>query len=426
MLADAGPGTLVPPRREGTVEPVLREVRDVVELPSGGVIAVVDTDAGVVVVPLVVETVGVRRAAAGDGVWADLLEAMVRGRDLGRLRCAPLAPDLGEPVATGGERAIDVDQSNDSVAVGERAVVKLSTHTGPGPHAGVQLLAHLSLVGFTDIPRPQGVATWSGEGLDDVLVATASAWLPGARDGWTWYPAMLERWLDGAPCDPDEIPAILGALVGRLHVALATPSPVLPDPVGTAGPETLAAWRETASAQLTEALRLTDGEEGARLRERAGRIAGTLEAFDEIGSTPTMRIHGDLHVGQLLRWAGGFAVIDLDGNPVSPPAERLAPASPVRDVASMLRAIDHVGRVVQHRRPGAPAAPIERWIGASRAAFLDAYLAELGTRGHAGLFDVRLLAGFEAAGECHEFVYAARFLPAWRGVPDLALQAMFP
>jgi maltokinase len=196
--------------------------------------------------------------------------------------------------------------------------------------------------------------------------------------------------------------------------------------MGTAGPETIAAWRATASAQLTEALRLTGGEEGARLRERAERIAATLEAFDELGTTPTMRIHGDLHVGQVLRWTGGFAVIDLDGNPVSPPAERLAPASPVRDVASMLRAIDHVGRVVQRRRPGAPAAPIERWIELGRAAFLDAYLAELSMRGRASSFDDRLLAGFEAAGECHEFVYAARFLPAWRGVPDLALQSMFP
>jgi maltokinase len=131
-----------------------------------------------------------------------------------------------------------------------------------------------------------------------------------------------------------------------------------------------------------------------------------------------MRIHGDLHVGQILRWEGGLAVSDFDGNPLAPPEVRVAPAPPARDVASMVRAIDHAGRIVQRRDPSSSSS-VEAWIAEGRASFLDAYRASA-----ADLLDERLLRPLEVAQECHEYVYAARYLPHWVDTPDRALPVL--
>ena len=136
-------------------------------------------------------------------------------------------------------------------------------------------------------------------------------------------------------------------------------------------------------------------------------------------------MHGDFHVGQVLEWSGGYAIADFDGNPVAPPGERGAFDTPVRDVAAFVRSIDHVGRIASRRRPAREDA-VESWIARSRTDFLDAYRGELEAAGAERLFDERLLRPLEVAQECHEYVYAARFLPRWRYVPDLAMRAMFP
>jgi maltokinase len=140
----------------------------------------------------------------------------------------------------------------------------------------------------------------------------------------------------------------------------------------------------------------------------------------------TIPVHGDLHVGQVLRWAGGYAVGDFDGNPVLPVGERLRPQPAARDVAGMLQAIDHVGRVVSRRVEGASPDRVSRWIVAARACFLDGYRDRLQANGRSALFDESLLLPFQVEQECREFLYAVRHLPRWRYVPDQALQALFP
>ena len=67
---------------------------------------------------------------------------------------------------------------------------------------------------------------------------------------------------------------------------------------------------------------------------------------------------------------------------------------------------------------------LDRWIAEARSSFLDAYTRQLADLGSGDLFDERLLRPFEVAQECHEFVYAARYLPTWRYVPDLALPSL--
>ncbi len=423
-LADVEPASLVPDRRLDSPPPASVAVRDALVLRDDLVLAVFAEGSGYIVAPLVVRAgAPIRRAEPGDGAFELLLRRLAAGGSEGRFSFEPIA---SVPVA-GAERAIDVDQSNESVVVGERTVLKLYPRIDPGPQPGLDLPVHLAAVGFASIPTPYGSMTWHADDGGSALVATAAAFLPEATDGWDWYLELLLAWLrDDAGDDEAFAPApTVGRLAGDLHAALATPSRMLPSPVRMADQTVIVGWRRRAGHWLVEALALTEGDAGERLRARQGRIRSAFEVFDQVGAEPTMRIHGDLHVGQFLRWSGGVAVADFDGNPLAPADERVALDTPVRDVAALLRSIDHLGRIAQRRDAG-PLEAIERWIARSREDLLQAYLGSLDAWRQRSLYDPRLLFPLEVAQECHEFAYAARYLPSWVSVPDLAMRSMFP
>jgi maltokinase len=366
-----------------------------------------------VTAPLVADAGAIRRARPDDGVATALLDGLRRG---GLAGLAVLYP--GEVPRTGAlERWVAVDQSNESFVIDDAVVAKLFPRTVAGTHPGVELPAHLAANGFTEMPRPLGALAWN-----DVVVATFSAYLPGTRDGWDWYVELVERAsASGDWAEADEAAGAIGGLVARLHRALATPSDVVPAPTGVADADAIGGWRTSAIAALDDACEVTPGQEGDRLRRAAPRARAVLDRLAGIDRTPVQRVHGDLHVGQILRdHRGDLWVHDFDGNPLASADVRSGPDAAARDVASMAAAIDHVGRIVAKRAPGdAPA--IADWIERARAAFIAAYRRELG--GDAALFDERLLHPFAIAQEAHEYRYATSYQPSWRYVPDAAMPA---
>jgi len=397
----AGPG-LWSARHLGGAAPTDMRLLDLVPL-SAGALALWTSGDELLVAPVVEDDGRVRRAAAGDGVFAALAE------ELGAVETAVGAT----------ERTVGVDQTDESVIVGDAVVVKLLRRTRRGAQPGRDLPAHLAAVGFEETPTPMGSFT-----RDDALLASAAVYLPGAEDGWRWYVAIVEAAAlgDRSWDDAEAETAAMGALVARFQRAVATPSAILPAPLGDASPQTIAGWRRAAVATLEDALALTDGDVHERLRAQEERARAVLDGFAAVQATPVTRIHGDLHVGQILRVPdGSMYVSDLDGDPVAPVQERIAPGSPARDVASMACAIDHAGRVVVRRHPETRNA-IDRWIPRARRTFLAAHREALGA--DSSLFDERLFHPFAVAQEAHEFVYAARFQPGWTGVPDAALPAV--
>ena len=139
-------------------------------------------------------------------------------------------------------------------------------------------------------------------------------------------------------------------------------------------------------------------------------------------------VHGDYHVGQVLRTPSAdptlrwdYAVTDFDGNPVLPPEERLAPQPAALDVAGMLASLDHVGRVVNRRVEGADPEVVRAWIAAAQERFLAAYVETLTSTGQGALLDERLIAPLRLQQEVREHLYAVRHLPHWVYVPDAAL-----
>ncbi|XVQ88217.1 hypothetical protein ACQP2K_12605 [Microbispora siamensis] len=311
------------------------------------------------------------------------------------------------PPVPPGERAITVDQTNHSVVAGETVVVKWFPRPSRAPHPAPGLLAHLA--GFARTATPYAAVYW-----EDALVALVTAYLPEARDGWEWC-------VDEAEAGRTGFAAEVGALAAELHLAMATPSAVFPDPVRLSPPGE-GAWRARAEDALREALALTDGADGAWLAGRAEALRRELEPLARTPATPLIRVHGDLHVGQILRWRDGYAVVDFDGNPTVADADPYQPAA--RDLAQLTTSVDHAGQVAVRRRSADPDATAA-WAAAARRDLTAAYARTLARAGRADLLDRSLLRPFEVEQECRELIYAARHLPRWRYAPMGVLRAWY-
>jgi maltokinase len=177
---------------------------------------------------------------------------------------------------------------------------------------------------------------------------------------------------------------------------------------------------------LTQALDLAvaaGDDDGRWFAERHAAMAADLAAGMAMVGEPAalIRAHGDLHVGQILRWRGGYAVVDFDGPPTG--AALWEPA--VRDVAQLRTSLLHVGEIANRRTAGRYHGEILDWGRANADVLLDAYRAGLVERGLAHLLDERLLRPYEVAQECRELVYAARFLPRWRYAPMGVLRSWY-
>lgn len=421
-VARATVAELLPARlaQEGAAAPSRLELVDAVAVGGCCWLAVLVDDAGDSwAAPIVVEDGRARRARPGDRAAQALLE---------RLAAPPAA--TGEPdrfrwlrvaagPSVGGERAMGVDQTHESVVVGETAVVKWSVAAAASP--APRSLAHLHAVGFAAVPEPWGFVEHDGR-----LLVAVDRFLPGAVDGWTWCVQELgDDAVAGRPARTDWA-GQLGRLVADLHLALATPSDVIGDPVTTAGREQVRGWHRRATAGLELAVAAVGDDDGGQLRARADRAAAAVDAMLDVEETPVIHAHGDLHVGQVLRWDGGMVVTDFDGNPVLAPTERGVPEPATRDVAGMVQSLDHVGRVVLRRVDGASEDVVLEWIGAAQDTFLHEYRAVLARTGRGHLLDERLLRAFAVEQECREYLYAIQHIPRWRYVPDAAFAALFP
>ncbi|MFI7695905.1 hypothetical protein ACIBQ6_43035 [Nonomuraea sp. NPDC049655] len=317
--------------------------------------------------------------------------------------------DLPVLSETAAERGFGphVDQTNHSVVVDERMVVKWLAPPVPLPHPTPEIFAHLVEVGFTGTAPPYLALTRASDAGEELL-ALVTGYLPEARDGWEWC-------VDEAESGGTRFAGELGRLAADLHVALSTL------PGGSSARQADPAAR--AADALAEALALTGGADGAWLATRAGALAGELEPLRAGFAGPVIRIHGDLHVGQILRWRDGYAVIDFDGNPTVADTGVRQPAA--RDVAQLTTSLEHVAQVAVKRR-GTPPAHAAAWAARARAGLLDAYRDRLSGLGRSDLLDETLIRPFEVEQECRELIYAARHLPRWRYAPMGVLRTWYP
>jgi maltokinase len=214
----------------------------------------------------------------------------------------------------------------------------------------------------------------------------------------------------------------LGTLTADLHAALATASSVISEPVGRVPGSEIQGWSRAGFDVLEDALAI-DAEDADLVRAAADSLRRDIGALAAIRTSTTQPVHGDLHVGQVLRWVGGLAVVDFDGAPRPVGADATPGRQPVaRDVAHLLCSLDLLAVVVDRRTGGRHTQILRNWAVDARAVFLEAYRERARHTGLESGLDERLLRPFLAEQLCRELVYAAEMLPRWRYAPIGALR----
>ena len=363
--------------------------------------------------------------ADGDGAWRSLVRAMAEADELsaarGAFACAPtralegLLPASAESAATLTERRLRVEQSNTSVVLGDRLILKLFRLLEPGDNPDLEISAFLADAGFTDTPALAGSITYHPDGAPRAAAAMLQAYVPSRGDAWA---AMLEA-LATEPGGGIGMAAEIADLTRRMHGALAS-RPDDPDfPARTATVDETSSWRASAERQLAQAVTAVGGADHDRLVGLAPAVrARFADTFGRAtGEATVSRIHGDYHLGQLLaREGGGFSVIDFEGEPARPLEERRHPSSPLRDVAGLLRSLDYAARTAADGRH-ASGFDADAWLAEARAAFLEAY-------GEIGPEDAALLDAFELEKACYEVRYEANNRPDWLWLPLAAVERL--
>jgi trehalose synthase-fused probable maltokinase len=375
-------------------------------------------------VPAVADGGSFREPRDGEGVWQHLAGLIAAD---GRLRTGAgwfsfsampaldrLLPGGAGAVPGLSERRLGVEQSNTSVALGTRLILKCYRLLEAGVNPEVEVNAFLTEVGFLGAPTLGGSAAYAPRGGPPCAAALLQELVESETDGWNWVQACLA----GGAGDRDRATAALGqvgTLTKELHLALASRPGVPGFPSRTASSGEVATWHSRATSQLEAALAAVAGGPHRRLLDLAPRLRRRLDALRTARHADASRIHGDYHLGQLLRTGEGFSVIDFEGEPARPLAERREPSSPLRDVAGMLRSIDYAARVARDAGRGAET---DGWAAGARESFLAAYDRRLSDH------DGRLLDAFEIEKACYEVTYEANNRPAWASIPLDALERL--
>jgi predicted trehalose synthase len=392
---DGSPGALyqVPLvlRRPGTGAPEEGAEVGVLAVPGGPLRvddAVRDADGRAALVALLV---------SGDG-------AAGPGLGLAVQRTWPESPlPLGRAMRS---RILGGEQSNSSLVVETEGasplIVKLFRVLQDGENPDVVLQTALTAQGSARVPAVVGAARVRVGGVRTHGLI-AQEFLPGVEDA--WRVALREA---GEGRDVTAAARELGAALAEVHRDLAAALGTLPADAHAV---------DMALAQMHDRLEQVSAEVEQVAAHREG-LAALLSAASEVPWPAMQRIHGDLHLGQVLAVPGrGWVLLDFEGEPLRPLAERSRPDSPLRDVAGMLRSLDYVaGAVALEHGVDASA-----WAAAARAAFLEGWTVGTGAES-----SPVLLSAFEADKAVYEALYESRQRPDWLPIPLGALERISP
>ncbi len=343
-------------------------------------------------------------------------EQAERAAGAGRLTFSSIRPV--QPPASPDARALDGEQSNTVVVVGD-LLVKTYRRVHAGVNPELDMLLFFAEHDYPNVPELVGWYGYEGERVQATL-GLLQRFLPDAVDGWALGTAEARD-------APDAFLARvhrLGTVVGEMHSVLASdasdPAFSPEDPTPESAGLVTARIDEEIDSVFDE---LGDREELAPL---AGRRGDAHDLLGMLGQSTTpgrnIRTHGDLHLGQVLWQGDDWRVIDFEGEPTRAVATRRQKTQPLRDVAGMLRSFAYLVATCDRAGHPLPAA----WEQEARDRFLTGYRDTAAVAVLPGSQDAQdgQLVMFELEKAFYELRYELDHRPDWVDIPVHSIGAL--
>ncbi len=331
--------------------------------------------------------------------------------------------DVEQIPVTEQSLALTAEQSNTSVVFGDIAIMKTFRRLEPGLNPDIEIHAELGKLGDRHLARLLGYATAEIDGQPWSL-AMLQEFMTTATDGWQLATNSVRDLMAEADLHAEEAGGDFAGEAHRLGVATAEVHADLATAFGSSRltrddlAERSASMNGRLDAALVEVPELAEVEVGLR---QAYRDLAELRV-----PVLAQRVHGDLHLGQVLRTSQRWVVLDFEGEPAKSIIDRQSSDSALRDVAGMLRSFDYAAR---HQLIDIGSTPqsefrANEWAQRNRGAFWEGYRADADPDTAEAVETAVLLRAYEADKAVYEAVYEARNRPNWLPIPLASLHRL--
>ncbi|HKD10363.1 MAG TPA: maltose alpha-D-glucosyltransferase [Bryobacteraceae bacterium] len=407
--------------------------------------------------PLMMRDGALRDAFLDDRFCSELIAVREAPTSAGEIAGDIVDPPTDPPVRKGA-----VEQSNSSVVFGDHTILKIFRRVEPGPNPDIEVSRFLSeRTSFDRIPPFRGSIEYR-RGEETAALALVQGIVSNEGDGWSWTAEELERYYERyahetPPNDADaqvahdyvgayfEAASVLGRRTAELHLSLASaaddPS-FAPEPIPSQEMEASGSRMREEASEAFDLLKnnlavLPDDlleMAGVALRRRGQIGDRLLGASKETDCGKRIRIHGDYHLGQVLRTKNDFVILDFEGEPARNLAQRRAKHSPLKDVAGMIRSFSYAANATlityttRHPEDFASLEPWARlWDQTITTEFLNSYRQTLGPGALVPSSDAgfhRMLDAYLLEKAMYELSYELNNRPLWVRIPLAGILAL--